>query len=87
MQEANFFQAKNEISRRFSPQQITNQKVLDCECDCECQFGGFVQGHDAKTPCNTTAERAVDGICLGATKHNTQGGHESSKLNAKRCHT
>ena len=46
-----------------------------------------MQGHDAKTPCNTAAERSVDGVCLGATEENAQGGHESLNFNAKRCHT
>ena len=61
--------------------------MLDYECDCKHQFGSFVQGYDAKTPCNTVAERAVDGIHLGATEDDTQGGHESLNLKAKRCHT
>ena len=46
-----------------------------------------MQGYDAKTPCNTAAERAVDVICLGATEDNAQGGHELLNSNAKRCCT
>ena len=70
MQEINFFLAKNGTSRRFSPWQIVNQNVLDHECNCKHQFGSFVQGHDAKTPHNTVAERAVDSIHLGTTEDN-----------------
>jgi len=58
--------------------------VLEHECDCKHQFGSFVQGYDAKTPCNTASERAVDSICLGATADDAQGGNELLNLNAKR---
>ena len=46
-----------------------------------------MQGHDAKTPHNTVAERAVDSVHLSATEDNAQGGHELLSLNAKSCHT
>ena len=83
----NFSPAKNGIGCRFSQWQIVSQKALDHEHNCECQFGSFVQDHDAKTPCNTVAERAADSVCLGTTEDDAQGGHESSNLNTKRCHT
>jgi len=82
-----FFSAKKGIGWTHSQQQIVIQKALDCEHNCKCQFGGFVQGYDAKTPCNTVAERAVDGIHLGTTEDDAQGGHELLNLNAKRCYT
>ena len=87
MQETKLFPAKNGISHRFSPRQTIDQEALDYESNCKCQFGSFVQGYDAKTPCNTAAERAIDSIYLGATEDNTQGGHESLNLNTKRCCT
>ena len=87
MQEIELFSAKNGVSGTHGPCQIACQKVLDCKHDCECQFGSFVQGCDAKTPHATAAERAVDGINLGTTEDNAQGGHESLNLNAKRCYT
>ena len=67
-----FLQAKNGVSWTHSPQQIANQKALDCECNCKHKFGSFVQGYDAKTPHNTVAERAVDSVCLGATDDNRE---------------
>ena len=74
-----FFPAKNNIDKHYSPYMILHKKTLDYKKICQVEFGSFVQVPSLGEPTNTNDSRTLDAIYLRPMM-NEQGGHEVMDL-------